>query len=74
MKNSAAAANFAAAADSAADADFFQILTAFSSPLDLFDQSPLLDMLFLGAPQLRTGLGFLFVFKVSFMKHPSEQC
>ena len=38
----------------------------------LFDQSLLLDMLFLGAPQLRTGLGFLLFFKVSFMKHPSQ--
>ena len=71
MQNSAAAANFAAAADSDADADFFQTLSAFSNPLDLFDQSLLLDMLFLGAPQLRTGLGFLFFFKVSFMKHPN---
>ena len=69
MKNSAAEANFAVAAD----ADFFQTLSAFSNPLDLFDQSLLLDMLFLGAPQLRTGLGFLFFFKVSFMKHPSVQ-
>ena len=51
MQNSAAAANLAAAADSAADADFFQTLSAFSNPLDLFDQSLLLDMLFLGAPK-----------------------
>ena len=29
------------------------------------------DIFFLGAPQLRTGLGFLFFFKVSFMKHPN---
>ena len=48
-----------------------QTLSAFSNPLDLFDKSLLLDMLFLGAPQLRTGLGFLFFFKVSFMKHPT---
>ena len=52
--------------------NFFQTLSVFSNPLDLFDQSLLLDMLFLGAPQLRTGLGFLFFFKVSFMKHPSD--
>ena len=65
MQNSAAAANFAVAAD------FFPTLSAFCNPLDLFDQSLLLDMLFLGAPQLRTGLGFLFFFKVSFMKHPN---
>ena len=30
---------------------FFQTLSAFGNPLDLFDQSLLLDMLFLGAPQ-----------------------
>ena len=58
MQNSAAAANFAVAAK-----NFFQTLSAFSNPLDLFDQSLLLDILFLGAPQLRTGLGFLFFFQ-----------
>ena len=57
--------------DDVSAADFFQTLSAFSNPQDLFDQSLLLDMLFLGAPQLRTGLGFLFFFNVSFMKHPN---
>ena len=40
---------------------FLQTSSAFSNPLDLLDHPLLLDMLFLGAPQLRTGLGFLFV-------------
>ena len=31
----------------------------------------LLDIFSLGPPQLRTGLGFLFSFKVSFEKHPN---
>ena len=43
----------------------------FSNPLDLLDHSLLLDIFFLGTPQLRTGFRFLFFFKVSFMKHPS---
>ena len=50
-----------------------QTLSVFSNPLDLLDHPLLLDIFFLGAPQLRTGLGFLFSFKVSFMKHPSGQ-
>ena len=52
---------------------FFQTSSVFSNPLDLLDHPLLLDIFFLGAPQLRTGLGFLFFFKVSFMKHPNGQ-
>ena len=70
MQNSAAAANFAVAADSAAAADFFQTLGAFSNPLDLFDQSLLLDMIILGTHQLRGGVNIFFFYKVSFEKHP----
>ena len=50
---------------------FRQTLSVFSNPLDLLDHSLLLDIFFLGTPQLRTGFRFLFFFKVSFMKHPS---
>ena len=50
--------------------NFFQTLSVFSNPLDLLDHSLLLDIFFLGTPQLRTGFRFLFFFKVSFMKHP----
>ena len=37
------------------------------------DHPLLLDIFSLGSPQLRTGLGFLFSFKVSFEKHPNVQ-
>ena len=50
---------------------FCQTSSVFSDPLDLLDHPLLLDIFSLGAPQLRTGLGFLFFFKVSFEKHPS---
>ena len=51
--------------------DLFQTSSAFGDPLDLLDHPLLLDIFSLGPPQLRTGLGFLFFFKVSFEKHPS---
>ena len=50
---------------------FFQTSSAFGDLLDLSDHPLLLDIFSLGPPQLRTGLGFLFFFKVSFEKHPS---
>ena len=50
---------------------FFQTSSAFGDPLDLSDHPLLLDIFSLGPPQLRTGLGFLISFKVSFEKHPS---
>ena len=37
----------------------------------MFDQPLLLDMNFLGTPQLCGGVYILFFFKVSFEKHPS---
>ena len=37
----------------------------------MLDHPLLLDIFSLGTPQLRTGLVFLFFFKVSFEKHPS---
>ena len=44
-------ANLAAAADSTVAKKFsLKTLSAFGNPLDLFDQSLILDMLFLGAP------------------------
>ena len=49
-----------------------QTLSANANPLDLFDQPLLLDMIFLGTPQLCGGVDILFFFKVSFEKHPSE--
>ena len=52
---------------------FCQTSSVFSDPLDLLDHPLLLDIFSLGAPQLRTGLGFLFFFKVSFEKHPTVQ-
>ena len=58
---------YAAAADS--ESIFFQTSSAFGDPLDLSDHPHLLDIFSLGHPQLRTGLGFLFSFKVSFEKH-----
>ena len=51
--------------------DFFQTLSALGDPLDLSDHPLLLDIFSQGPPQLRTGLGFLFSFKVSFEKHPT---
>ena len=36
------------------------------------DQHFLLDMNFLGTPQLRAGVDVSFFFKVSFLKHPKE--
>ena len=36
------------------------------------DHPLLLDIFSLGPPQLCTGLGFLFSFKVSFEKHPNR--
>ena len=62
-----------AVVDSAISPIFRQTLSVFSNPLDLLDHSLLLDIFFLGTPQLRTGFRFLFFFKVSFMKHPNEQ-
>ena len=50
---------------------FFQTSSAFGDLLDLSDHPLLLDIFSQGPPQLRTGLGFLFFFKVSFEKHPS---
>ena len=50
---------------------FCQTSSVFSDPLDLLDHPLLLDIFSLGAPQLRTGLVFLFFFKVSFEKHPN---
>ena len=52
--------------------NFFQTSSAFGDPLDLSDHPLLLDIFSLGPPQLRTGLGFLFSFKVSFEKHPND--
>ena len=37
----------------------------------MFDQPLLLDMIFLGTPQLCGGVYILFFFKVSFEKHPT---
>ena len=60
---------YATAADS--ESIFSQTLSAFGDPLDLSDLPLLPDIISLGPPQLRTGLGFLFCFKVSFEKHPN---
>ena len=51
--------------------NFCQTSSVFSDPLDLLDHPLLLDIFFLGAPQLRAGVGFLIFYKVSFEKHPS---
>ena len=51
--------------------NFFQTSSAFGDLLDLSDHPLLLDIFSLGPPQLRTGLGFLFFYKVSFEKHPN---
>ena len=51
--------------------DFFQTSSDFGDPLDLSDHPLLLDIFSQGPPQSRTGLGFLFFFKVSFEKHPN---
>ena len=50
---------------------FCQTLSVNADPLDLFDQPLLLDMIFLGTPQLRGGVNIFFFYKVSFEKHPS---
>ena len=49
-----------------------QTLSVNANPLDLFDQSLLLDMIILGTHQLRGGVNIFFFYKVSFEKHPSE--
>ena len=54
--------------------NFCQTSSVFSDPLDLLDHPLLLDIFFLGAPQLRAGVGFLFFYKVSFEKHPTQHC
>ena len=48
-----------------------QTLSVNGDPLDLFDQPLLLDMIFLGTPQLCGGVYILFFCKVSFQKHPN---
>ena len=50
-----------------------QTLSANANPLDLFDQSLLLDIIFLGTPQLCGGVDILFFFKVSFENHPNAR-
>ena len=52
--------------------NFCQTSSVFSDPLDLLDHPLLLDIFFLGAPQLRAGVGFSFFYKVSFEKHPNQ--
>ena len=49
-----------------------QTLSVNANPLDLFDQSLLLDMIILGTHQLRGGVNIFFFYKVSFEKHPNE--
>ena len=48
-----------------------QTLSVNANPLDLFDQSLLLDMIILGTHQLRGGVNIFFFYKVSFEKHPT---
>ena len=60
---------YAAAAAADSESIFFQTSSVFGDLLDLSDSLLLLDIFSLGPPQLRTGLGFLFSFKVSFEKH-----
>ena len=48
-----------------------QSLSVNANPLDLFDQSLLLDMIILGTHQLRGGVNIFFFYKVSFEKHPN---
>ena len=43
--------------------NFCQTSSVFSDPLDLLDHPLLLDIFFLGAPQLRAGVGFYFFTK-----------
>ena len=50
-----------------------QTLSVNGDPLDLFVESLLLDMFFLGVPLLRDGVGFLIFHKVSFEKHSNGQ-
>ena len=49
-----------------------QTLSVDANPLDLFDQSLLLDMIILGTHQLCGGVNIFFFYKVSFEKHPTE--
>ena len=58
---------------SAAAIDFCQTSSARGDPLDLFDQALLLDMIYIGTPQLHGGVYVYFFYKVSFMKHPNVQ-
>ena len=48
-----------------------QTLSVNANPLDLFDQSLLLDMIILGTHQLCGGVNILSFYKVSFEKHPN---
>ena len=48
-----------------------QILSVNANPLDLLDQSLLLDMIILGTHQLPGGVNIFFFYKVSFEKHPN---
>ena len=48
-----------------------QTLSVNANPLDLFDQSLLLDMIILDTHQLRSGVNIFFFYKVSFEKHPT---
>ena len=50
-----------------------QTLSVNANPLDLFDQSLLLDMIILGTHQLCGGVNILFVYKMPFEKHPAGQ-
>ena len=50
---------------------FHQTLSVNADPQDLSDQPLLLDMIFLGTPQLRGGVNIFFFYKVSFEKHPN---
>ena len=51
---------------------FCHTLSVNADPLDLSDQPLLLDMIFLGTPQLRGGVNIFFFYKVSFEKHPTQ--
>ena len=68
---SSLAMDYATAAAADSGSIFFQTSSAFGDLLALSDSLLLLDIFSLGPPQLRTGLGFLFFFKVSFEKHPN---
>ena len=58
---------------SAAAIDFCQTSSARGDPLDLFDQALLLDMIYIGTPQLHGGVYVYFFYKVSFLKHYNVQ-